>query len=114
MEENEVKDVKVVEEKETKKAPKKDKNDILIVLRKIWNIVFWLLVLMILATWVVDFLNVKQSKDPQFCLKREQLTSEKGKVDACTGLGYKVYRYITEDELNGAIEFGPFWEAPRI
>ncbi len=109
----EVEETKQEEVKEEPKKKEKKDNDVLkVVLKRTWDIIFWALILLVLATWIVDFVNTKQSKDPQFCIKKETIETEKGKVDSCLGLGYKVFTYHTTN-MDGAREFGPFWSEPR-
>ena len=123
----EVKDAKVVEEttetkkeekveetKEVKKETKKEKkNDIAItIIKRCWDTIFWCAVACLLLVWILDFVNVKQNKDPKFCIKKETLTVENGTVDSCLGMGYKVFTYHTSN-MDGAKEFGPFWSEPR-
>ena len=81
----EVKDAKVVEEttetkkeekveetKEVKKETKKEKkNDIAItIIKRCWDTIFWCAVACLLLVWILDFVNVKQNKDPKFCIKK--------------------------------------------
>ena len=118
--ETEVKEAKVVEKEETaeakeetKKVKKEKKNDVaLTIIKKVWDIIFWVAVLCIVGIWIADFAFVKQDKDPKFCIKKETITTEKGDIEVCTGLGYKVFKYHTTG-LEGARDFGPFWQEPR-
>ena len=104
MKKEEVKDVEVVEKKDetTKK-----------ILRKAWNIFFWVCFACILFTWIYDFVQTKNEKDPAFCVAKNTLQVDSGTVDECVGLGYKVFKYNTDNENKGAREFGAFWISPR-
>ncbi len=117
--EEEVKEAKVVEEKveettkeEPKKKEKKNNDVLVVVIKRAWDFIFWGIVLLILAFWIVDFVNVKQSKQPQFCIKKETIQLDNGTVDSCLGVGYKVFTYHTT-KMENAMEFGPFWSEPR-
>ena len=103
---------KETKKEEVKKEEKKNNDTLKVVLKRTWDIIFWCLVLIVLGSWIVDFVNTKQSKDPQLCIKKETIETEKGKVDSCLGLGYKVFTYHTTN-MEGAREFGPFWSEPR-
>ena len=111
------KEAKIVEKEETteikKEVKKEKKNDVAItIIKKVWDIIFWVAVLCLVAIWIADYAFVKQDKDPKFCIKKETITTEKGTIEACTGLGYKIYKYNTPG-LDGAREFGPFWQDYR-
>ena len=111
----EIKEAKVVEateEKEIKKETKPKKDLALKIIKKCWDIIFWCAIICLVVVWVLDFINVKQEKDPQFCIKKETISTEKGDVDSCLGLGYKIFTYHTSN-LDGAREFAPFWSEPR-
>ena len=113
VEEEEVVETKKEEVKEEPKKKEKKDNDVLkVVLKRTWDFIFWGIILIILATWIVDFVNVKQNKEPQFCLKKETIQVENGTVDSCLGVGYKVFTYHTT-KYDNARDFGPFWSEPR-
>ena len=75
------------------------------------NIVLWVVLIIWMGICLIDFYNVHQKKDPMFCLKKETTKYDDGKVDSCTGLGYKIYNYQRKS-FNG-IEYGPFWSKDR-
>ena len=104
MKKEEVKDVKVVEEKKDEKTKK--------TLKLAWDIFFWTCFACILIMWIVDFVNTKKEKEPIFCIAKETIEKNNGTIDSCPGLGYKVYTYHTEGK-EGAREFGAFWISPR-
>ena len=103
---NKIKEAKVVENKNNKKEVA------LTIIKKIWDIVFWILVICLAAIWISDFILVKQDKDPKFCIKTQTIETENGNIESCTGIGYKVFKYHTKGN-EGAREFGPFWQEPR-
>ena len=75
------------------------------------------LFIVVLVGWLslllVDYLNVKQNKDPKFCLKTETIEhSEHRKTKICIGIGYKVQHYYNDEQLTAA-EIGPFFIADR-
>ena len=76
--------------------------------KKIFNIVFWVIVAILAIIWITDFMRIRDDKDPQFCLSTEVHEFEDGTVTECTGLGYKTYRY-NRSSMSTGIEFGPFF-----
>lgn len=112
MKEKKVKEVEVKEEKEeVKKVEEKDEK-LKKVLRKAWDIFFWVCVAILVFIWISDFINVKNDKSPKYCIKTETVEVSDGTVDSCLGLGYKIFTYHTS-KYEGAREFGPFWATPR-
>lgn len=99
---------KVVEVKEMDDFMKEEEVSIKRVALKIWDVVFWVLFVLLICAWVVDFFRVKFEKDPLFCISKEVVEFEDGTVDKCTGLGYKVYTY-NRTSLDKGIEFGSFF-----
>lgn len=102
------------EEKETKEEqvnvkPEKGKQSIG---KIIFNIIFWAAFAVVLFTWVVDYLNVRNNKEPNFCISKKTHTYDDGVVEECVGLGYKVYDYKRTSMTNG-IEFVPFFVSMR-
>ena len=80
------------------------------------KIICTILVIAMIA-WVslvlIDFLRVKENKEPKFCIKTETVKhSNSQKTEICTGLGYKVQNYY-DDGKHTATEFGPFFIADR-
>lgn len=97
-----------------------------------------IVLLVLIVAWVgvvvVDYFNARNSKNPNFCIKEQvKIYSASGTLErtigmdefnnmsdsekeatyytyACTGLGYKVYRYHRDFS---AIEFGPFFISER-
>ncbi len=73
----------------------------------IFNIVFWVVLIGLAVIWGIEFLNVKNDKEPMFCLDKTIHEFSDGIVTECTGLGYKIYNY--DRESINAVEFGPFF-----
>lgn len=76
--------------------------------KKIFNVVFWVVIVGLLIVWITDFIMVKNEKDPIFCLSTKIHTYEDGKVTECVGLGYKVYNY-ERSSMSTAVQFSPFF-----
>lgn len=76
-------------------------------LKKVLNIVLWV----ILFGWIVicftDFILTKTEKEPIFCTFSKTTEYDDGEVESCIGLGYKVYNY--DRESFSGIEFAPIW-----
>lgn len=76
--------------------------------RKIFGFVFWILIIVVAAIWVIDFMHIQNEEKPQFCLKSVTHTYDDGEVKECIGLGYKTYEY-NRTSMNKAYQFGPFF-----
>ena len=105
------------EEVETKKEIKENKKEAADfldekhksgILRKIFSIIFWLIAIVILTLWSIDWLNVRNNKKPSFCFSNKTHKYDDGKVTECVGLGYKIYKY-ERSSMNEMIEFVPFF-----
>lgn len=108
VEQGEVKET-VIEEKPKKERPQREGRSIV---SRILNILLWIVLFAWMALVIVDFINVQNEKQPQFCWFNEKTTSyNDGSVTECTGLGYKVINYNRTSFK--AIEFGPFWISDR-
>lgn len=70
---------------------------------KILNIVLWIVLFAWMAICLIDFFNVRNEKDPMFCISKDTIEYEDGNVDVCVGPGYKVFKY-ERDSYKG-IEF---------
>ncbi len=84
---------------------------------KVFSKVIQILIIVLIIGWlalvVIDFLAVKDNKDPKFCLSIKDIEYADNKTtNVCTGLGYKVYKYYENDKLT-ATEFGPFFIKDR-
>lgn len=73
----------------------------------IFDIVFWLCVIILAAVWLTDFYKMKNSEKPIFCIKEKVHEFDDGTVNECVGLGYKIYEY-NRDSIH-ARQFGPFF-----
>lgn len=70
---------------------------------KVLNIILWLILFAWMAICLIDFFNVRNEKDPIFCISKDVVEYEDGTVDVCVGPGYKVFEY-KRDSYKG-IEF---------
>ena len=99
-------------EKEEFFEEKKGRRDEKSPLSKAINAILWVVLLAWMALCLIDFYNTQKEKDPIFCFfGKESTTYKDGRVDSCTGLGYKIYNY-KRSCFNG-IEYGPFWSKDR-
>lgn len=94
---------KITENKNTEK-----KN----IFKKIFDVVFWIVIIGLAIIWLTDFINVKNDKDPVFCISQRTHTFDDGTVEECVGLGYKVYTYDRSSFSKGR-QFGPFFIGMR-
>lgn len=76
--------------------------------KRIFDIVFWVLIISLAAIWLTDFFRVQNEKKPIFCLNEKTHEFDDGTVYECKGLGYKVYQYDRES-INNAHQFSPFF-----
>lgn len=69
--------------------------------KKVLNVTFWVVLSIVFAIWIFDYINVKTNGEPKLCLHKETHKFDDGKndgtVEQCTGLGYRVYKYDTEN-----------------
>ena len=74
-----------------------------------------ILVLVAIVVWVIivcyDFFQVKNQKDPKFCIYETVHKYDDGSTYECVGLGYKVYKY--RRTALTATEFGPIFIGER-
>lgn len=68
--------------------------------KKIFDVVFWIVILFLLVVWIVDFGRMKNEKDPKFCVSTREYKDDAktGTITECFGLGYKVYKHKTNDK----------------
>ena len=90
---------KVTEKKNTEKTN---------IAKKIFDVVFFFFFVGLAIIWITDFINVKNDKDPIFCISQKTHTFDDGTVEECVGLGYKVYDY-NRTSLSYGRQFGPFF-----
>ena len=76
--------------------------------KKTLNIIFWVAFAILAFIWTFDFFRVRAESAPVFCIRERTHAFDNGTVDECLGLGYKVYNYNRDDQLEG-YEFGPFF-----
>ena len=62
-------------------------------MKKFISTIFWLLIIALICLWAYEFYNVRNGKEPQFCIKKDVHVYADGTTDVCIGLGYKVYNY---------------------
>lgn len=98
----------VVETTEKKEKPEKKKKNIIV---RIFDIILWIVLFGWMTLCIVDYFNVANEREPQFCIKKETITYDDGTVDVCRGAGYVAYHY-QRDSYTG-YEFGPFWTKDR-
>ena len=80
--------------------------------KKIGNIAFWVIIVVLALIWSIDFILALTDKDPVFCLSKKEYTYSDGKVTRCIGLGYKVYHY-KRDSLGKGVDITPLWGKMR-
>ena len=109
---NETQNNKINEEKTEEMAEildEKEKRGLGVsIFKKVIDIIFWLAFAIVALTWVVDFINVNNEKEPVFCIKNKVHEYDDGQTTECIGLGYKVYSYNRTSTGTGH-EFGPFF-----
>ena len=108
MEEGEVKETNIIDEK-PKKEKKEKRGRSLIV--RIFDILIWIVLLGWMAICITDFVQVQREEKTVFCKKYTTEEYSDGNVESCTGLGYKVINY--NRKCYKAVEYGPFWAKDR-
>ena len=82
------------------------------IIGKAINAIIWVVIVIWMGICIIDFYNTREEKEPIFCFFGKETTKYKdGKVDSCTGLGYKIYNY--KRQCFTGIEYGPFWSEDR-
>lgn len=61
-------DEKEIEKKEETFENMKEKTSIL---KIIWNIIFWGIIIILAFVWIFDFIQVKNNKEPKFCISNK-------------------------------------------
>ena len=84
--------------------PKKKKH----VVRKIFNFLITVALLVWIGIVLYDFYNVNNKNEPKFCISNGETKTEDGTVKWCKGAGYVAYKYSYGDVE--AYTFGPFWQ----
>ena len=110
----EVKNTKKVETKKVQKEKKVEvvevstKEKVKKILKKIFDIVFWIAITILAIIWLVDFFKLQNDKEPVFCLNEKTHKFEDGTVYECKGLGYNIYKYDRES-IDVTRQFSPFF-----
>ncbi|MEG0994749.1 MAG: hypothetical protein RSE91_02100 [Bacilli bacterium] len=102
----------VTKEKEVVEKKKKEENIAWHYTKLVFNIIFWVAIVILLVLWVTDFMNVSKSKEPRFCIKNNVYKYDDGKIYECVGAGYKVVKYERTSKPK-SIEFVPFFVKVR-
>jgi len=109
----EVKENKLIEKEVVKYVKDKDvKKSNYRIFKTIFNIFFWLAVIVLAFIWITDYTRVRDNKEPKYCVSTKIHEFEDGSVTECVGLGYKTYKY-ERISLPSSIEFGPFFMKMR-
>ena len=58
------------------------------ILKKIFDVAFWIVIVGLAIVWITDFINIQNDKDPVFCISQKTHTFDDGTVGECVGLGY--------------------------
>ena len=95
-----VEEIKIVEETKKEKIKR--------ITKRVWDIVFWVGIIVLAIIWLTDFIKVQNEEEPKFCLVQKIHEFDDGTVNECVGLGYKVYTY-NRDSISGARQFSPFF-----
>lgn len=77
-------------------------------MKKLLDIVFWIVVIAVVVVWGIDFIMLKKGNDPIFCLKNISHEYEDGTIKECVGFGYKAFQY-NRTSINKTTQFGPFF-----
>lgn len=107
-----VETINAVEKKSKKKEKSKNEtfeNGSKNIFKIIWNFIFWAVVILLFIVWIIDFNNVKNKREPAFCLKNVTHQYDDGTVEECIGLGYKVYKYDRKSSDIKGSQFSPFF-----
>ena len=82
------------------------------IFKTIFNIFFWVVVIVLAFIWITDYTRVRDNKEPKYCFSTKIHEFEDGSVIECVGIGYKTYKY-ERISLPSSIEFGPFFMKMR-
>lgn len=77
-------------------------------MKKLIDIVFWIVIIAVLVIWTTDFIMLKVGKNPIFCLKNIDHIYEDGITKECVGFGYKTFQY-ERTSINKKTQFGLFF-----
>lgn len=101
-----VKEIYKEEKVEVTKDSKKEK--IKKIAKRVFDIVFWTAIILLLIIWLTDFFKMKNNEEPVFCLSEKTHKFDDGNVYECKGLGYNIYHYDRES-MKDAYQFSPFF-----
>ena len=93
---------------ETTEKKEKKKKSIIV---RIFDVIWWIILIGWIGICIIDYVNVVNEKEPQFCIKKETINYDDGTVDVCKGAGYVTYHYQRKSYTG--YEFGPFWTKNR-
>jgi hypothetical protein len=91
------------EEQKEEQTPKKKHIAI-----RILNVIIWLVLFVCLSIAAIDYINLINENEPQFCLKRETIKYDDGNEYYCKGILYETYIY--ERDSKKGYSFIPFWK----
>lgn len=100
----------LVENETVDKVKEKNKNSNIV--KRIFNIFFWVSIIILAFIWVSDYARVRENKEAKYCISTKIHEFEDGSVKECIGLGYKTYKY-ERTSMSAGIEFGPFFMKMR-
>lgn len=78
------------------------------IVRKVFSVIFWIVIIALFIIWGYDFYRVKTNQSPVGCIKTIKHQYKDGTTTECIGAGYKVYEYNRKSIGNGK-EFGAFY-----
>lgn len=78
------------------------------ILKTIGNVLFWVIIVCLFATWITDFVRTQKEEKPVFCVKKIEHKYDDGATDECIGLGYKVFTY-NRKSIKLKRQFSPFF-----
>ncbi len=76
---------------------------------KITSLIICSIIILIVPITVVDYMRVKNEKEPIFCLTREEKTVEDVSTFICKGFIYKYYETTNNKYISKS--FIPLWKA---
>ena len=77
-------------------------------IKTIGNVLFWVIIVCLFATWITDFVRTQKEEKPVFCVKKIEHKYDDGTTDECIGLGYKVFTY-NRKSIKLKRQFSPFF-----
>lgn len=75
---------------------------------KVFSIVLWILCTIVLGITIIDYLLVKNSGEPIFCLSHEVIKNSDGNTTVCNGILYKYYDTVGDGYISK--KFIPIWK----